>query len=177
MADADLVPVPNEPPTRIIVQPSNAAGWEERQAVLKHVQHLAWVLDNAFVIPGTNFRFGLDPLLGLIPIVGDFIGLLISGYIIFLASRLQVPRVVLWHMMVNSAVDSIVGSLPIIGDALDVVWKSNAMNANLLEKALNDPKAAGRSSFWKLVGMSVLLIALLVGVVLLFVWAIRAITS
>src|SRR5437660_9833161 len=100
---SDLVPHPsaNQPQPRIIVQPSQYPNWERREAVREHVRRLAWLLDGAFHIPGTNIRIGLDPLLGLIPVIGDLIGFLAGGYIIMLAAGLGIPRVVLAAMWLN----------------------------------------------------------------------------
>lgn len=165
---------PNEPPVRIIV-PGSAPppGLAERNQFREHVRHLAWLLDSAFEIPGTRFRIGLDPLLGLIPVVGDLIGLVISSYIILLASRFGVPRVVLLRMFLNVLIDAVVGSVPVVGDALDAAWKANLMNARLLDRALDDPKAAGRSSFWVVLGMLAAVLAVCVGGIVLTVWLIH----
>ena len=165
---------PNEPPVRIIV-PGSAppASIVERDQIRDHVRHLAWLLDSAFEIPGTRFRIGLDPLIGLIPVLGDLIGFLISSYIILLASRLGAPRVVLLRMFLNVLIDSVLGSVPIAGDLLDAAWKSNLMNARLLDRTLADPKSAGRSSFWVVLGMLTAVLAVCVGGIVLTVWLIR----
>src|SRR5262245_30374539 len=106
---SDLVPysgpTQSQPQPRIIVQPSQDPHWERREVVREHVRHLAWLLDSAFSIPGTNIRVGIDPLLGLIPVLGDIIGFLLGGYIILLAAGLGVPRIVLARMWLNVAVD------------------------------------------------------------------------
>src|SRR4051794_36166438 len=100
---SDLVPHPaaNQPQPRIVVQPSQDPLWERREAVREHVRHLAWLMDGAFHIPGTKVRVGIDPLLGLIPVIGDFIGMLVGGYIIWLAAGLGIPRVVVARMWLN----------------------------------------------------------------------------
>jgi hypothetical protein len=103
------------------------------------------------------------------------IGMLVGGYIVTLASRLGVPRVVLARMMLNLTVDTLVGSIPIVGDLLDVAWRANAMNAALLEKALADPKAASRSSFWMLIGLAALIVLLTAGGLALTIWLARLI--
>lgn len=173
---SDLVPYSGpsqpEPQPRIVVQPSQDPNWERREAVREHVRRLAWLLDNAFVIPGTRIRVGIDPLLGLIPVLGDIISMLIGGYIIFLAAGLGVSRVVLARMWLNIAVDTVIGSIPLAGDVLDAAWKANQMNADLLDRALNDPKGTARRSAWYLAGLIVLLIGLTAAVVFLLVWLI-----
>ena len=163
------VPADNTQP-RIVVQPSPDPQWQQRELIREHVRHLAWLMDKAFVIPGTQIRIGIDPLLGLIPILGDIISMCIGGYLILLASRLGLPRTVITRMTLNVAIDAVLGAVPLVGDVLDAVWRANSRNAALLERALADPKAAGRSSAWYLVGLSLLLIAVLTGVILLAIW-------
>src|SRR5687768_17228929 len=94
----DLSPLPpaNEPPVRIIV-PGSAPppDYAERDRARANARELAYWLDSALVVPGTNFRIGFDAIIGLIPILGDLIGMLISGYLVVTATRLGVPRVVL----------------------------------------------------------------------------------
>lgn len=120
------------------------------------VRQLAHFLDRAFVIPGTNLRFGADSFIGLIPGVGDLIGSVIGGYIIIVATKLGVPKAVLGRMLLNQGIDAAVGLVPFAGDLLDAAWKSNAKNARLLEQALEDPARARRGSTWMLLGMGLL---------------------
>jgi hypothetical protein len=173
---SDLVPYSGpsqpQPQPRIIVRPSQDPNWERREAVREHVRHLAWLMDGAFHIPGTNVRIGIDPLLGLIPVLGDLIGFLIGGYIIFLAAGLGVPRVVLARMWLNVAIDTVIGSIPVVGDLLDVAWKANLMNTDLLDRALDDPRGTARRSAWYLAGLTALLVGLTAAVVYLLVWII-----
>lgn len=117
------------------------------------VRGLARVMDAAFTIPGTRRRVGLDPLLGLIPGIGDLGSAAIGGYIVLVASRLGVPAVVLWRMMLNLAVDTAVGVVPFVGDAFDAAFKANLRNVALLERALADPRGTRRSSWWVLAGL------------------------
>ena len=166
---------PAEAP-RIIVVPAGrvAIPPSERERMRSAAQHLAWLLDNAFEIPGTRYRIGLDPIIGLIPVIGDLIAFLIGSYIVVLASRFGVPRVVLWRMWLNLGIDFAIGAVPIVGDTLDVLWKANAMNAWLLDRALKDPRGTARSSAWLLAGLVALLLAVTVGAVLLIVWMVQA---
>jgi hypothetical protein len=171
---SDLVPYPgpSQPQPRIVIQPAQDPNWERREAVREHIRHLAFLLDSAFQIPGTKIRVGLDPLLGLIPVVGDFIGLLAGGYIVMLAAGLGVPRVVLARMWLNLAIDAVLGAIPILGDVLDAAWRAHAKNATLLDRALTDPHATARSSTWVLIGLILALIAITVGGIALAVWLI-----
>jgi hypothetical protein len=101
---------------------------------IERFRTLQRLLDNAFRIPGTNVRFGLDPLIGLVPWVGD---LLTSAYALALlvhANRLRVPKVIQIRMLVNVAIDTVVGAIPVAGDVADVFWKSNSRNFALFER-------------------------------------------
>ncbi|MBV9148113.1 MAG: DUF4112 domain-containing protein [Acidobacteria bacterium] len=98
----------------------------------EQLEQLAGVLDDAFHIPGTKIRFGLDPIVGLVPGLGDVITGLLSFLIVFAAWRRGLPRITVLRMVANIGIDTIVGAIPILGDVFDVVWKSNRMNYNLL---------------------------------------------
>jgi hypothetical protein len=157
---------------RIVVVPTGTVAIppSERERLRSAATRLAWFLDNAFEIPGTRYRIGVDALLGLIPVLGDLISMLVGSYIVFVAARLGVPRVVVWRMLVNLGIDLAIGSVPVAGDFLDVLWKANAMNARLLERALDNPKGTARSSALVLVGLTALLLVVTAGAVLLIVW-------
>jgi hypothetical protein len=123
-------------------------------------------------VPGTRYRIGLDPLIGLIPVLGDLIAMAIGSYIVLTAARLGVPRAVVMRMLVNLGIDVVLGAVPFAGDVLDAAWKANSRNARLLEQALDDPKRAGRSSFWALLGLFTVMLVLLVGSIALSVWVV-----
>jgi hypothetical protein len=93
-------------------------------------------------IPLGRWSIGLDPLIGLIPGVGDLIGALISMVIVFRAVQAGVPRIVITRMMANLTIDTLVGSIPIFGDAFDFAFKAILKNMRLYEEALNNPRAA-----------------------------------
>ena len=103
---------------------------------IARIDALATLLDTAFLIPGTNIRFGLDALIGLIPGIGDAITTLVSLYIVREARRLGVPRLLIARMLANVAIDGMVGAVPLLGDAYDVVWRANRRNMALLQKHL-----------------------------------------
>lgn len=94
----------------------------------------ARLLDSAFRLPGTNFRFGLDPLVGLIPGIGDLVSPIFGVLIIWHAASLQVPKVVIARMAINAVVDGVVGAVPVFGDAMDFAWRANEWNMALLER-------------------------------------------
>ena len=136
------------------------------------VRGLAKILDEAFTIPGTRRKIGLDAVLGLIPGIGDLGSAAIGAYIILIASRAGVPAVVLWRMVLNQAIDAVFGFVPLVGDLFDVAFKSNMKNAALLERALASPTATRRASWWTLATVGLVFLAVtaagVFGVMLLF---------
>jgi hypothetical protein len=131
-------------------------GDDEREQVRWFVERLSHLMDAAFEVPGVGVRFGLDGLVGLIPIFGDVATTLVSFYIIGLAGRLGLPRITVARMSLNVLVDMVIGSVPLVGDLFDVWWKANLRNARLLEKRLADPAFGSRgakASDWLFVGL------------------------
>ncbi|MDT3436161.1 DUF4112 domain-containing protein [Haloarcula sp. 1CSR25-25] len=104
---------------------------------LGRVRTVAHLLDESVRVPGTDFRVGLDPLLGLVPFVGDVLAGLCSLYIVAEAARLGVRKRTLVRMLFNVALDTLVGSVPFVGDFFDAYWKANVRNAALLAAALD----------------------------------------
>ena len=105
----------------------------ERVARLESIEAL---LDTAFLVPGTNIRFGLDGLIGLVPGIGDTLTTAMSCWLIYEAHQLGAPRQLITRMIGNVALDGFVGSVPLIGDAFDVMWRSNRRNMKLLREWL-----------------------------------------
>lgn len=103
---------------------------------------LAWLLDQAFRIPGTNQRVGVDGLIGLIPGVGDTVGALLSTYIVIEAARRGASLWTVVRMLGNVAVETLVGAIPVLGDLFDIVWKANVRNLALLGDALEQERPA-----------------------------------
>jgi hypothetical protein len=108
----------------------------DNEALLRQLDRLARLLDERFVIPGTNVRAGLDALIGLIPGVGDLVTGGLSIYILLQARRFKLPWHVQARMLANIGVDVLVGSVPIFGDVFDVAFRSNRRNMNLLRRHL-----------------------------------------
>ncbi len=115
---------------------------------LNQLQRLSHLLDNAIAIPGTNYRVGLDPFLGLVPGAGDVAGTALSAYIVIQATRWKLPAATLLRMLGNVCMDWLVGTLPVLGDLFDVGWKSNARNVALLEDHLASPQESQAADRW-----------------------------
>jgi hypothetical protein len=92
------------------------------------------LLDSAFRVPGTRLTFGLDPILGLIPGLGDLLAPLFAGLLLLHAVRMKTPRVVQLRMVMNAAIDLAIGVIPVVGDFFDFGWKANVKNLALLER-------------------------------------------
>lgn len=125
------------------VQSVEEAGVRETRERLKW---LAWLLDSSIPLPGTRFTVGIDALIGLFPVLGDLIGVLLSSYILGEAARLGAPRSLLLRMALNVGVEGIVGMIPFAGDVFDAAWKANQRNVRLLDGWLDRPEKARRSS-------------------------------
>src|SRR5262249_24674410 len=130
------MPMTSDP---VIIPPSAYVRSRRHPLTDEALDQLASVLDDIFHIPGTRIRFGLDPLLGLLPGLGDAISGATSMLIIVAGWRRGLPRVTLARMFANVAIDSLLGALPIFGDLFDVWWNANRMNVNLLRKAQASP--------------------------------------
>ena len=129
---------------------------------LRRVKVVASVLDDAIRVPGTDLRFGIDPLVGLVPGLGDLLGGAASAYIILEAARAGASASVLVRMALNVGVDTLIGGIPVVGDLFDFAWKSNARNVKLLARHVEAPAQTRRAS-------SVLVVALLAAVALVAV--------
>lgn len=114
------------------------------EGALREIDAIAHWLDARFRLPGTNFRFGLDGIVGLIPGVGDAFGAASAVYLIMRAERLGVPRGLLMRMGANVAIDMIVGAIPVLGDLFDFGFKANRRNAALVRRHFEIRKGAAR---------------------------------
>jgi cobalamin synthase len=141
----------------------------------ERLNRLAWLLDSSIPLPGTRFTIGLEALIGLVPVVGDLIGVALSSYILHEARTLGVSRAVLLRMALNVAVEGIVGLVPFAGDVFDAAFKANQRNVRLLNEWVERPDKSERASrafvAWVIGG----LIALFVAIAALTVGLIRLI--
>lgn len=115
-------------------------------------------MDSKFRLPGTNFRFGLDPILGLLPVIGDFTSFAISGGLILYMVKFGASRKVIILMVLNIFLDATIGSIPVIGHVFDFYYKANTRNINLLRKHYQEGKYKG-SGTWIIVLVAAVLIA------------------
>ena len=107
---------------------------------------LAWLLDSSIPIPGTRLTIGLDALIGLLPFIGDLVGVALSSYILSEASRIGVPRSVLLRMAFNIGLEGLIGMVPLAGDVFDAAFKANQRNVRLLEAWVDQPRKTERST-------------------------------
>jgi len=112
---------------------------------LTHLLRFAHWLDDGIGLPGTRLRVGLDPVIGLVPGVGDAAGAILAAWTLVEAGRLGASRATLGRIVYNIAVDAMGGAIPLVGDVFDVVWKANLRNVALLERQLADPARAGKA--------------------------------
>jgi hypothetical protein len=103
---------------------------------LQRANYVATLLDDAIEVPGTDIRFGLDAVVGLLPVSGDVASAILSLYIVVEAIRSGVPRSTAVRMLFNVVLDAVVGSIPLVGDLFDVYFKANRRNIRLFERAV-----------------------------------------
>jgi hypothetical protein len=125
---------------------------EQRQQLEPLFKWLALIMDEFVRLPGTNFRFGLDPLMGLLPGIGDIGAMLISAMALIAAARRGLPKILLARMSINVLINEAVGIIPVIGDAFSFWFKSNARNYELLKRHTAAPRRSNRSD-WIFVGL------------------------
>jgi hypothetical protein len=113
---------------------ANPFGNLTREQRLARLDALAKLLDVAFIVPGTNVRYGIDGLIGLIPVIGDIITTAISLWLVREARALGAPWHLTMRMLGNVALDGVVGAVPLIGDAFDVMFRANIRNVKLLRR-------------------------------------------
>ncbi len=150
-------------------------------ASLRRLRRISHLLDNSIPIPGTKYRIGLDPILGLIPGGGDLISSIFAGYVVFKSAQMGVPQETLVKMAANIVFDTVAGTVPVAGDLLDVAWKANVKNIELLDAHLGSPEQ-GQKADWLFVAALLLGLMLIVGgviflSVMLFGWLFQVITG
>jgi hypothetical protein len=141
---------------------------------LRLARFLADLLDQRFTIPGTSIRIGLDPILGLIPGIGDVIANLTGSVILFIAARYGLPKVVLLRMGLNIALNAIIGAIPVFGDIFSIWFRSNAKNATLLERSVRPESRRTSTGDWLFVtGIIAGFLLLLALIVIAVAWLLK----
>ncbi|HEY1236155.1 MAG TPA: DUF4112 domain-containing protein [Candidatus Binatia bacterium] len=153
----------------------------ERQAVeetdrLRIARFLADLLDQRFTIPGTSIRIGLDPIIGVIPGIGDLLANLTGSLILMIAAQLGVSKIVIARMGINVAINTLLGAVPIFGDVISIWYRSNVKNVELLERHVGRQSKRADSKDWLFViALIVGLLLLLGGIAVFGIWVVKQI--
>lgn len=140
------------------------------------LRRIGYLMDESIRLPG-GYRIGWDPIIGLIPGIGDAIGLAVSGYVVAQAGRAGIGKFVLARMIANVVIEALIGVVPLVGDVFDAMFKANVRNLRLVERHLANPRSTRRRSAGFVV---VVLLALFAGVIAIgavLVWAIQALAG
>ena len=147
--------------------------YADRPRGLAEVETIAWLLDNSIPVPGTGRRFGIDALIGFVPVVGDVLSGGIGLFVVWRASRFGLPRIVVARMLVNSVIDIAIGAIPLLGDAFDLWFKANTRNLAIVRRHLEHPDTSTRND-WLILGA---LVSLIMAIVLVFGWFVVSVIS
>lgn len=148
----------------------NTGAWLFRDHTLRSLEIL---LDEAFRLPGTRFRFGIDGLIGLVPGLGDVIAGMLSLVIPLAAWVRGVPYITILRMVTNLAIGVLVGAIPVLGDLFDVLWKSNRRNYQLLQRHLRAPRRHTWRDWLFLASLALLLAAIFALPLVVLFWLIE----
>jgi hypothetical protein len=143
----------------------------------EHLDILSHVLDDFIRIPGTPIRFGLDGIVGFIPGIGDILGGIASTIIIFAAWVRGVPAITIARMVLNVAIETIVGSVPVLGNFFDIAWRANRRNYRLLEGSIADPRRHTFGSWLIFGAVALVLVAIMLIPTLLLAWLLAHVTA
>ena len=134
---------------------------ELNEEKLLRLKLLSERLDDSIKIPGTNQKIGIDAIIGLIPILGDFIGVIFSTYIMYSGIKMGVSSKIVKKMAANIAIEFIIGSIPIIGDIFDALWKANKRNVELIEEATVENQENYRLNYLIMASLIILILGLI----------------
>ena len=137
---------------------------------LEKLRAVARLFDQAFAVPGTRFRFGVDALFGLVPGLGDVTGAVVAVYALHVARNLRAPLAIQLHMLGNIAIDALLGTVPLLGDVFDFFYKAQTRNLALLEGWLSSPQASARRSRRGLLLVPLAILVVFAGLTVLGVW-------
>lgn len=133
---------------------------QKRSTGLAWIEKFAYILDSRFTLPGTKFKFGIDPLIGLVPIIGDLTTFGISCCLILFITRYGVSRKVVILMVGNVFIDTVIGAVPIIGNIFDFTFKANIRNIRLLKEHYEEGKHQGSGTWIILTVLATIFLAL-----------------
>ena len=142
---------------------------------LEALRGVSQLLDSAFVVPGTSYRVGLDPILGLVPGLGDLVSPLFAIAILWQARDLALPRIIQLRMIGNVAIDSLIGAVPVAGDLFDFAWKANNRNMALLERHAHEERAPSARDWLFVIAMISVVVVVAVTPFLIVGWLIAII--
>lgn len=106
-------------------------------SIRKRIEAMEILLERSFTVPGTNYRVGLDSLVGLVPVLGDIVTTAMGAYLVWEANNLGLPKWKLWRMAGNVGFDALLGAVPVVGDAADFLFRSNTRNLRIVKKHLD----------------------------------------
>jgi hypothetical protein len=165
----EILPPENAPPNAQ-QPPQPRLGTGGRLFNNENLDLLAHILDDCFRIPGTEIRFGIDGIIGLVPGLGDVITGLASCILIFAAWVRRVPYITLARMVVNLGIDVLIGAIPFLGDAFDIAWKANRRNYELLVRHIEHPRKQTWKDWVFLASMAFALVCIFVLPLLVLAW-------
>jgi hypothetical protein len=141
---------------------------------IEGLRRISQLLDSAFELPGTSYRIGLDPVIGLVPWVGDLVSPLFTIALLWQAREMALPRVVQLRMVINVAIDALIGAVPVAGDLFDFAWKANNMNMALLERHAHTARRASAGDWLFVAGIIAALLIIAAAPFVILVWLVRA---
>ena len=136
---------PEREPIRPEVMGLDLPTGSDPASIRRRIEAMAVMLERSFRIPGVNYPVGLDSIIGLVPVVGDFVTAALGAYIVWEARNLGLPKWKLWRMGGNIAFDTAIGAIPLAGDAFDLVFRSNTRNLRIIKKHLDKHHPAQRT--------------------------------
>jgi len=148
-----------------------------QQQRITALRHMARLLDSAYEIPGTSYRIGLDPIVGLVPAIGDLISPLFTIALLWQSRDLNLPRIVQLRMLFNVAIDTLVGMVPVAGDLFDFAWKANDMNMALLERHAYEERRAAAGDWLFVIGLTLLLLIVATVPFVVLTWIVGAVSA
>ena len=137
---------------------------------LERLRAIARLFDQAFAVPGTRWRFGVDALFGLIPGLGDLAGAMVGVYALQVARRLRAPAAIQLHMLANIALDALVGTIPVLGDLFDFAFKAQTRNLALLDAWVGTPHETTRRSVRGLLMIPLAVLLVFITLTIVGVW-------